>query len=193
MKIKTGFLKLAFLLLIASSTSNDLYALGKMQDDSLAVQVEKVKGLISYLEFALNTIGDSNTPPREKDIIITTSYSKFFRDEDVQVSVEEMRAAYTRRREIVVRVAGEYESPHLVLTPPKGAFYFFHDLRSLALPSVEICERILEEASVGLVPGSAFGKGGEGFVRMSIAASDEDVETGMRSILNWVNQQTGKK
>ena len=64
MKIKTGFLKFTFLLLIATSASNNLYALGKMQDDSLAAQVEKVKGLISYLEFALNTIGDSNTPPR---------------------------------------------------------------------------------------------------------------------------------
>lgn len=55
------------------------------QDDSTAVQIERVRELITYLEFALNTIGDAYTPPREKDIIITTSYSKFFRDEDVQV------------------------------------------------------------------------------------------------------------
>jgi Leucine-rich repeat (LRR) protein len=55
------------------------------QEDSTAIRIEKVKELITYLEFALNTIGDAYTPPREKDIIITTSYSKFFRDEDVQI------------------------------------------------------------------------------------------------------------
>jgi Leucine-rich repeat (LRR) protein len=85
MKIKTGLLKLIFLLLIASSMSSNLYAYRNMQDDSTAVQIERVKELITYLEFALNTIGDAYTPRREKDIIITTSYSKFFRDEDVQV------------------------------------------------------------------------------------------------------------
>ncbi len=85
MKIKTGLIKLTFLSLIVAFTSNDLLAYRKMQDDSTAVQIEKVKELITYLEFALNTIGDAYTPQREKDIIITTSYSKFFRDEDVQV------------------------------------------------------------------------------------------------------------
>jgi hypothetical protein len=85
MKIKTSLLKVLFLLLIAVGMNNDLYAYGKMQDDSTAVQIDRVKELITYLEFALNTIGDAYTPRREKDIIITTSYSKFFRDEDVQV------------------------------------------------------------------------------------------------------------
>jgi aspartate/methionine/tyrosine aminotransferase len=54
---------------------------------------------------------------------------------------------------------------------------------------VKICERILEEAGVGLVPGSAFGEQGEGFVRMTIAASDEDVELGFRKIVEWAEKQ----
>lgn len=99
-----------------------------------------------------------------------------------QVSVN-MRAAYARRRELVVRIAHEMESEKVLVTPPQGAFYFFLDLRPLKMSSVEICERILNEAGVGLVPGSAFGKQGEGFVRMTIAASDADVEEGFRKIV----------
>ena len=57
------------------------------------------------------------------------------------------------------------------------------------MTSLEICERLLEEARVGLVPGSAFGEQGEGFVRMTIAASDEDVEAGFRKIVDWAERQ----
>ena len=57
------------------------------------------------------------------------------------------------------------------------------------MTSVEICERILEEAGVGLVPGSAFGDQGEGFIRMTIAASDEEVEAGFRKIVAWAEKQ----
>jgi len=111
-------------------------------------------------------------------------------DEGVQQSAAEMRAAYARRRDQVLRIANELRSERLIVKPPMGAFYFFLDFRSLGLSSVEICERILEEAGVGLVPGSAFGEQGEGFVRMTIAASDEIVEAGFRAIVDWVE---GKK
>jgi aspartate/methionine/tyrosine aminotransferase len=52
-----------------------------------------------------------------------------------------------------------------------------------------MCEKILEEEGVGLVPGSAFGEQGEGFIRMTIAASEEDVEAGFRKIVEWVERQ----
>jgi aspartate/methionine/tyrosine aminotransferase len=57
------------------------------------------------------------------------------------------------------------------------------------MSSLEICERILDQAGVGLVPGSAFGSQGEGFVRMTIATSDEEVETGFRKIVEWAERQ----
>ena len=110
-------------------------------------------------------------------------------DPAVQQATAEMRAAYARRRDLVLRIAHEMESEKVSVTPPQGAFYFFLDFRPLKLSSVEICERILEEASVGLVPGSAFGEQGEGFVRMSIAASNEDVEVGFRKIVEWAEKQ----
>ena len=110
-------------------------------------------------------------------------------DEGVQTAAAEMRAAYARRREIVLQVAREYGESPVRVTPPQGAFYFFLDFRALNMPSLDICERILDEAGVGLVPGSAFGEQGEGFVRMTIAASDADVEAGFRAIMEWAETQ----
>jgi aspartate/methionine/tyrosine aminotransferase len=69
-------------------------------------------------------------------------------DPGVQTVAAAMRAAYARRRELVLRIAAEYESEKVLVTLPMGAFYFFLDLRPLKLPSLEICERILEDASV---------------------------------------------
>jgi aspartate/methionine/tyrosine aminotransferase len=48
---------------------------------------------------------------------------------------------------------------------------------------------LLDEAGVALVPGSAFGSQGEGFVRMTIAASDVEVEAGFRKIIEWAEKQ----
>jgi aspartate/methionine/tyrosine aminotransferase len=110
-------------------------------------------------------------------------------DPGVQQFAAEMRAAYARRRELVLRVAREMDGTRMQTRPPMGAFYFFLDFRQLGLSAVQICERILDEAGVGLVPGSAFGLQGEGFVRMTIAASDNNVEAGFRRILEWTAKQ----
>lgn len=110
-------------------------------------------------------------------------------DPENQKATAYMRAAYARRRELVLRLSHELESEKVLVTPPQGAFYFFLDFRPLKMTSLEICERILDEAGVGLVLGSAFGVQGEGFVRMTIAASDEDVEAGFRKIVEWAERQ----
>jgi len=110
-------------------------------------------------------------------------------DPENQEVTANMRAAYARRRELVLRLSHELECEKVLVTPPQGAFYFFLDLRPLKMTSLEICERILNEAGVGLVPGSAFGAQGEGFVRMTIAASDADVEAGFRKIVEWAERQ----
>jgi aspartate/methionine/tyrosine aminotransferase len=110
-------------------------------------------------------------------------------DPAIQQATTQMRTAYARRRDSVLRIAREMGSAKVLVTPPQGAFYFFLDFRALNLSSVDICQSILEEAKVGLVPGSAFGAHGEGFVRMSIAASDEDVEAGFRKIVEWAESE----
>jgi len=110
-------------------------------------------------------------------------------DPAIQEVTANMRAAYSRRRQLVLRLSHELECEKVKVVPPQGAFYFFLDMRALNMSSVEMCERILEEVGVGLVPGSAFGEQGEGFIRMVISASDEDVEAGFRKIVEWVERQ----
>lgn len=110
-------------------------------------------------------------------------------DPFVQQAAAEMRTAYARRRELVLRVSRELESEKVLVTAPMGAFYFFLDCRALRMSSLEICERLLDDVGVGLVPGAAFGQQGEGFLRLSISASDEDVEAGFRKIIEWAEQQ----
>jgi aspartate/methionine/tyrosine aminotransferase len=110
-------------------------------------------------------------------------------DPAIQDFTAEMRSAYSRRRELVLHLSHELENDKVKVIPPQGAFYFFLDLRALKMSSVEMCERILEEEGVGLVPGSAFGEQGEGFIRLCIAVSDEDVEAGFRKIVAWTERQ----
>ena len=109
-------------------------------------------------------------------------------DAGVQKEAADMRSAYARRREKVMQIYWDYGATPLRVAPPQGAFYFFIDFRALKLSSQEICERILDEAGVGLTPGSAFGEQGEGFARMTIAASDADVAAGFRAILDWAGK-----
>jgi aspartate/methionine/tyrosine aminotransferase len=110
-------------------------------------------------------------------------------DPAMQTVTAEMRAGYARRRELVLRLSRELESDKVRVIPSQGAFYFFLDMRPLKMSSVEMCEKLLEDVGVGLVPGSAFGNEGEGFIRMTIAASDEDVEAGFRKIVEWAERQ----
>jgi aspartate/methionine/tyrosine aminotransferase len=112
-------------------------------------------------------------------------------DASIQQETANMRAAYTKRRQIVLDIAREHGESPVHVVAPMGAFYFFLDMRALKMPSVEICERLLGEAGVGLIPGSAFGAQGEGFVRMTIAASQQEVEEGMRAILDWADKVGG--
>ena len=59
---------------------------------------------------------------------------------------------------------------------PKGAFYVFPSVKSTGLTSDEFCERLIYSKQVAVVPGSAFGPCGEGFVRISYATSMEDIK-----------------
>ena len=60
-----------------------------------------------------------------------------------------------------------------VVTLPKGAFYVFPSIEKFSQKSEEFCDRLLNKAKVAVVPGSAFGTGGEGHIRISYACSIE--------------------
>ncbi len=96
-----------------------------------------------------------------------------------------MRAEYDRRRRYLVqglRQAG------LGCYEPRGAFYVFPDIRSTGLSSEEFCERFLMSQRVAVIPGSAFGPGGEGFVRMCYAAGMEDLSEALRRLQAFLKE-----
>ncbi|CAN5679974.1 pyridoxal phosphate-dependent aminotransferase [soil metagenome] len=94
-----------------------------------------------------------------------------------QGCVATMRAAYRERRDLVV--ARLRDIPGVAINPPKGAFYAFPNVQAFGRPSKEIALRLVEEAGVGAVHGSAFGPAGEGYLRLAYACSKDDIEEGV--------------
>jgi Aspartate/tyrosine/aromatic aminotransferase len=93
--------------------------------------------------------------------------------------VKRMVTQYDRRRRVIVdglRRAG------LPTHEPLGAFYAFPCVKGTGLSSNEFCLRLLEEQRVACVPGDAFGRGGEGYVRCSYASSMENIREAVRRI-----------
>jgi aspartate/methionine/tyrosine aminotransferase len=106
-------------------------------------------------------------------------------DSAMQEAARQMTLTYTRRRDMVMQLWRDSAPSLIPLNEPQGAFYFFVDVRALGMPSVQIAEQFLEEASVALVPGSTFGACGEGFLRLTIAAADTEIEAGFKALLQW--------
>ena len=98
---------------------------------------------------------------------------------DAAQTLSEMRAAYLRRRDLVVRLFDEL-LPEYPYVRPAGAFYLYFSVQSAfddrATCASDICTRLIEEAGVAIVPGEAFGD--PRFARMSTAAADADIEEG---------------
>ncbi|MCI5785530.1 pyridoxal phosphate-dependent aminotransferase [Collinsella bouchesdurhonensis] len=85
-----------------------------------------------------------------------------------------MLETYRARR---ARVLAALEKMGLSVVEPAGAFYVFPSIKGTGLTSEQFCTRAIEEAGVGLVPGSCFGS--EGYVRLSYCVSDEDLDEGL--------------
>ena len=93
--------------------------------------------------------------------------------------VDRMRREYKRRRDYLVPALNELG---LKTVMPKGAFYIFSDIRSTGFSDEEFALRLLKEFGVAVVPGSAFGACGAGFVRMSYATSLEKIKLAVARI-----------
>jgi len=100
-------------------------------------------------------------------------------DEAVANMVEE----YNRRRRLITK---GFNDIGLTCREPLGAFYAFPCIKSTGLSSDEFCERLLQEYHVAVVPGTAFGKGGEGFVRASYCYSVEHILEAINRIDKFV-------
>ncbi|MCY4022089.1 MAG: aminotransferase class I/II-fold pyridoxal phosphate-dependent enzyme [Anaerolineaceae bacterium] len=99
--------------------------------------------------------------------------------------VEAMRLEYDRRRRLVV---DGFNALGLPCFEPRGAFYAFPDVRSSGLDDEAFSERLLFEERVALVPGSAFGASGAGFVRASYATGHEQLEEALLRIQKFLQR-----
>ena len=102
-----------------------------------------------------------------------------------QESVKKMISAFAKRREILVNGLNEFKG--FKCATPKGAFYAFPNIKGTGFTSDKLAEKIVDEAHVAVVPGSAFGKQGEGYLRLAYANSLENIQEAlarMKKILN---------
>ena len=102
--------------------------------------------------------------------------------------VDAMVREYRRRRDYAVKAINEI--PGISCLCPKGAFYIFINVKQLGKTSEELAQYLLEKAKIALVPGNVFGPGGEGYLRMSFAASYEDIVEGCQKLKQAI---TGKE
>ena len=110
--------------------------------------------------------------------------------QDCADDVEAMRQEYQRRKDYAVKALNEIDG--ISCNNPQGAFYIFVNVKSLGMSSMEVAEYILEHAKVAMVPGSAFGSEGEGYLRLSYACSYEDLQEACKRIREAVAELKNK-
>ena len=104
--------------------------------------------------------------------------------------IERMRDEYDGRRRYLLEGLRRIG---LSCFEPRGAFYVFPDIRSSGLSSDDFCERFLLEEKVAVISGSAFGPGGEGFVRCCYATSMKDISEALTRLDNFLTNLEKKK
>lgn len=94
-----------------------------------------------------------------------------------QEEVEAVRAEFRRRRDLIVQ--GLDAIPGVRCPKPRGAFYAFPNVQAFGRTVEELADYLLEEAGVAVLPGTAFGPCGEGYLRLSYANSSENIQKGL--------------
>ena len=100
-------------------------------------------------------------------------------------SVLKMKEAYQERRDLIVRRLNEVG---LTCHLPKGSFYAFPSIESTGLESMDFCKQLLDSEEVAVVPGTAFGPSGAGFVRASFSTSYERILEATNRIDRFINR-----
>ncbi len=103
---------------------------------------------------------------------------------EAERDIEEMRAEYERRRNFLYHSFREMGLP---CHEPRGAFYAFPSIGHLGVSSKEFALRLLEKERVAVVPGTAFGSCGEGFIRCAYATGMDDLKEAMARIARFIH------
>lgn len=115
-----------------------------------------------------------NTPTTQAQYAAIAAYN------DGDLAIENMRAEYQIRRDYLVK---EFERLGYQLATPQGAFYLFIQVPAwFTGDDYDFCLALAQEAKVGLIPGQAFGLAGQGYFRLSYAASMENLQTALERI-----------
>jgi len=96
---------------------------------------------------------------------------------------DKMRDEYRLRRDLIVK---GFNDMGLKCFMPQGAFYVFPDIRSTGKTSMDFAKELLEAQNVAVVPGTAFGASGEGFIRCSYATARKEIEAALTKIAAFV-------
>lgn len=99
--------------------------------------------------------------------------------------VAEMRQSYQNRRNLFVKRLNEIGLPTVL---PEGAFYCFPDIRTFGLSAESFAIQLLQEERVAVVPGTAFGLGGEGFIRCCYATGLDDLKEALKRIQRFTER-----
>ena len=99
--------------------------------------------------------------------------------------VREMRESYRERRDELLEILGRGDLPS---SQPSGAFYVWTDVSAANVPSMDFARSLIEREHVAVAPGSAFGDLGEGYVRLSLASSREDLLDGASRLVRFVHR-----
>ena len=102
-----------------------------------------------------------------------------------EAAVQAMYEEYDMRRRLIV---SGFNRIGLTCREPKGAFYAFPCIRATGMTSDEFCEKLLYSQKVAVVPGTAFGAGGEGFIRASYCYSTEHIKEALTRIQRFLDE-----
>ncbi|MBE6895382.1 MAG: aminotransferase class I/II-fold pyridoxal phosphate-dependent enzyme [Ruminococcaceae bacterium] len=114
----------------------------------------------------------------------TSQYAAIVALSQCDEAVEDMRSQYNLRRKFLT---SELKRIGMPCYDAEGTFYAFADIRSSGLSSEEFCERLMYEKRVVVVPGTAFGDAGEGFVRISYSYSIDHIQQAIRRMEEFMN------
>jgi len=115
----------------------------------------------------------------------TSQYAAIEALKNGDADVEEMRQAYNQRRRFLINA---FREMNLECFEPFGAFYVFPCIKEFGMTSEEFATRFLKEEKVAVVPGTAFGDCGEGFLRISYAYSLENLKIAIARLKNFVEK-----
>ncbi|MBI2638133.1 pyridoxal phosphate-dependent aminotransferase [Candidatus Peregrinibacteria bacterium] len=144
--------------------------------------VTKNRQMAQYLEqLIINDVSCTNSP---------TQFAGIEALSGPQDAVKMMREEYRKRRDLLVSLVNDI--PGMSCKSPKGAFYLFVNVKSilakLGLNASQFADRILREAHVVILPGTAFGIHGEGYIRFSYVSSETDIQEGLRRMKEYLSK-----